>query len=532
LDLTFTGNTGNGARFNLVADADIDLTLTGSDLSGNTLSGLQTTTNADVTDSPTIVMDVEQNTFNNNGQDGINILTPHLANIDNNTISGNGRDGINIGVGSFSLAPDTITDNLISGNVDDGIDVSASFILANIESNTIRDSGDDGLAFTSNSNGGAQIIAVNDNLVQNNAGDGIQISASQGSGSGLFSNSYSIDGNTIVSSGARGINVVNGGGTNALAGNTPTRTSVSITNNIIRLSGLEGIYVINTASNTQGNETNVDNLASAALLADGNPFARPLLNLTVDGNLLDSNGQTATAGNFIGATGIVIRVGTSDASDDFTDDGGFASGGRGGVVAAVTNNVFTGEFGADATFHPFTSTIDPATTTGTWTDQNENPRNDGNNVFVVNPGYQSDPLARLDLTFTGNTGDGLFATNPLAATAVYSNDEPEFKSRGITGVSSDTTADGAPNFPAIPDDNGPFTTGARLRNAARQADRAGLPPTIADGSTFLYPGLGASTFRVHDGGGNFFTNIVTDFGDAVPIGNPANGELPFVWGTF
>ncbi len=546
-DNTITNNSGSGIRLNLIADGDLNVTISGSTISNNLTNGIQTTTNAGVTDTPTIVLNIDDNTISTNTGSGILIATPHVATITENTITNNTVDGINIIAPTLvdpsfppTFSVDVIADNIITLNGDDGIDISSALIVADITGNTISNNLDDGLAFTNA--GGTQNILVDDNDIHDNAGDGIQISVSNGAGPvPLFlTNEYEITGNDIQRSGRRGINVVNGGGTNALAGSDPTDTIVTIAENTVALSQLEGIYVINTASNTQGNAANINNLASAALLADGSVFARPLLDLTIDDNIVDSNGQSQNGGNFAGASGLVLRVGTSDASNSFTDPGGFASDLRGGVIATVTDNTFSGQFAADVTFAPFISTAPPATTSGTWTDQNTEPRDASDDVFSITS-YVSDPLARLDLVFTGNTGDGLLATNGQAATAFYNNNEPEFKSRGITGVSSDTIDDGAPSFPAAPDDNGPFTTGTRARNATRQASRGGLAPTIAAGSTYLYPGMGASTFRVDGGpafanpgggGGNIFNPFLgTDFSDTQPIGG-AFGELDFVWGSF
>lgn len=540
---TITGNASDGVSLLNIGDADLDVTITASTITGNSGNGILATVNADVTDTPVLLLEVSDSTVSNNLLNGINIASSHFANIDGNTISGNTLDGINISGSSAFPVSDQIINNTISGNGDDGVDLNGTVLFVNVENNTISDNADDGVVMDSNSSGGQQIVTVQSNDILNNAGDGVQITARTASGTLANPNQYFVTNNLIADSGARGINVVNAGGTNGQGGTALQRTVTELTirNNTITRSGLEAIYIINTASNTQANPDNVNNLATAALLADGSVFAMPLLNLVVDNNSIDSNGQTHNVGDFIGSSGVVVRVGTSDATTSFTNNGGFANGGRGGVVAAVTDNAFSGNFGSDVTFHPFVSTTPPDTTAGTWTDQNTVPRVPGDDVFSITS-YVSDPLARLDLTFTGNTGNGLFATNPLAGSAFYNNDEPEFKSRGITGVSSDTTADGAPGFPAAPDDNGPFNTGTRGRNAARQALRGGAftTPTIAAGSTFLYPGVGTSTFRVQGGaafansggaGGNVFTTTFSNFSSSVPIGGDV-GELPFVWGSF
>jgi hypothetical protein len=297
--------------------------------------------------------------------------------------------------------------------------------------------------------------------------------------------------------------------------------------------------------------------------------------LTVDANQIRDNGS----GSGFDTTGLVVRVGTSDALTSYNlqtllgDDGGFVTNGdggdgvfdigdltfRGGIAANVTNNQFSGQFGNDVTFQSFVSastgastpfgfggTLGAVTTTaGVWTDQNENPPNPANDVFDVDAWVQ-DPLARLDLNFTGNTGLSLNVTRQGAA---YNNDEPVFKSR-TTG--QDTVA---------PFDNsGPFTSGVRRRNAQRllARDVADFPPggkldpqlttpgtggTFGTSDDFLYPGMGTSTFRTTATSETFgFTAGDTFFYDTDPfdqttfdsngIGFPgANifGENPFGW---
>lgn len=543
---TITGNIGQGIRLENIGDADLDVTIANNVISNNTANGILTVQNADTTDTPSLILDVHDNTISGNGASGIAIFSSHLASIDNNQITNNGVDGISIGGSSAFFTDDQITNNTITGNGDDGIGINAAVLFANIDTNTISNNADNGIEIVSGVRFGGDDITINNNLIRFNTGDGIQIAASNGS-----FNDFTITSNRILDSGARGINIVNAGGTNSDSGsgNVPTDTSVIINNNTIARSGLEGIYVINTADNAQASAAAMDRVATVALEDNGSVFAKPLLSLAIDGNIVNSNGNTHNAGNFIDATGLVLRVGSSDATDNLpssytaADTGGTANGGRGGVIATITNNTFSGQYAADVTFQPFISTTDPATTGGTWTDQNTEPRVPADDVFNITS-YVQDPLARLDLIFTNNTGQGLVASNFLAATAFYNNDESEFKSRGITGVSSDTTADGAPNFPTTPDDNGPFNSGSRARNATRQTFRGTQPPTIAAGSTFRYSGFNTnntaqsatngSTFRIQTGNDatNTFTNVFTSFNTGIAIGSFANGEVPFIWGSF
>ena len=121
--------------------------------------------------------------------------------------------------------------------------------------------------------------------------------------------------------------------------------------------------------------------------------------------------------------------------------------------------------------------------------------NNSSNKDINNNGYQSDPLARLDLTwgvFSNNTqnvfagGDELNANNnsisPNRGTpdnnagAFYNNSDADFKSRrnNKTGANPD----------------GPFTSETRRRNAQRQAlrvypDMTVIAPTMTnDCATF------------------------------------------------
>ena len=98
-----------------------------------------------------------------------------------------------------------------------------------------------------------------------------------------------------------------------------------------------------------------------------------------------------------------------------------------------------------------------------------------------------------------------------------------------------------------PDLAGPFNQPDRARNATRQAGR--LPdfdaPTTGPGLTQLYPGIGASTWRVSTdsidntnfffSGGNVDLMPYTSTNNArgtYLIGIGKNGELPYGWGSF
>ncbi len=173
------------------------------------------------------------------------------------------------------------------------------------------------------------------------------------------------------------------------------------------------------------------------------------------------------------------------------------------VAVSLKNN-----FGNDIYYESFVSTVDPAVTAGTWTDTD----------FVVNA-YSSDPLARFDLTQHSNVFDSAAVTNRGAA---YTNAEPDFKSRTTAAT-----------------DPGPFDFDTRPRNAQRLAARFGLPPATPGGgsTTFLYPGLGQSTFRLFTAPG--FDATAGFIFDTIPYTSPlsSNGVgpdappelIPFGW---
>ncbi|MCH7686515.1 MAG: right-handed parallel beta-helix repeat-containing protein, partial [Planctomycetes bacterium] len=545
-------------------------------------------------------LDITDNAIGNNGLDGINFLRRDDAvvdavNIANNTITLNGDDGIDISArnGSNDVADFTILNNQITDNVNRGIalDVQADASLrADITDNTITGQGSHGIVtsevansvndlrnvtgtWTNNiitDNGGNGILldgstslltigqagVGNGNLVSNNSlagflvtapgsvvienniitfngaglsdirvgagidiegpgfknttltnnvirenfGDGLEFN--NNSFAGGFSFTLTATGNTIEFNQGRGVDILNQG---------TADSTMTFNNNKVASNSLEGFYVVNTASTTQ--TQNVD--STVALLADGLINAIPRLTLNMDNNQIIKNGDGTT----FSTTGLVIRVGTSDGgSFDFTDPGGFANGGRGGVVALVKDHTFGGNFGDDVLFESFVSTVTPAVTAGTW-----------NLATFDVTAFESEPLARLDLTYISNTVDSTDANN---LGAFFNNAEILFKSR-------DT----------LQTDPGPFPVGGtRRRNAqrlaARNVDILGtlLPPTLpgglTDSDTFLYSGMGLSTFRISTTSSMtpFILDDVpyVDYPDAngVNFTTPLFGELPFGWGQF
>lgn len=415
----------------------------------------------------------------------------------NNTITNNGGDGIELdGLMGRFLGSLVVTNNTISDNGAIGINQTGGGI-ADFTFNTVESNGGGGIYITG---AGFKNIDVTNNQIRLNTGDGFRLVNNNNSGAVSFS--INASNNTIEFNSQRGMNVLNQG--------TAT-TSLTMNGNTVRFNDREGVYVMNSSSTTQSANF------GAALAADGAVNRIPRLNLTFNGNTVQGNGNVGTT---VATGGFVLRVGTSDGGRNSTTDTGlFANSGRGGVIANVSSNTFVGNAGSDVYFDSFTSTVDPNTTGGTWTDMNNNPRDPTDDVF--NPtGYQTDPLARLDLTFTNNTGDEQQMTNTGAS---YTNDEPVFKSR----TRGQDGNDPAGPFPGAPDDDGPFGSGTRSRNAQRLAFRGALPPTFAAGANYLFPGMGTSTFRVNASGNSFSSPFGTGFiFDSAVYANPgtdANG---------
>jgi hypothetical protein len=388
---------------------------------------------------------------------------------------------------------------------------------------------------------------LRNNSIQDNRGDGIEI---QQGGAVLGTQQLVVlaEANDIRFNDLRGVDILNqdSGESFIRFGNGTSTGSNQIDNN-----GLEGFYVVNTASAVQ----NQSDLSDVDLDATGAIDAVPNLVLIVDENSIEANNQS---GNFI-AGGLVMRIGTSNSSPLFTgaddtganvlDGNGVGTNetldllgdviGNGRVNAQVTRNTFDTNSGHDVYVESFTSTIDPADTEDTW----------DATVFIATV-FESDPLARLNLVFSGNDGGSLQVTSgesdrsALAGFsdvvgAYYNNAEDIFKSR----LDTETPP-------------GPFTVEDRRRNAQRIAARSGLPPAGGpDGGIFEYPGMGASTFRIETGydvvdplgtgpfasGRGFLIDLasVPPVGNAngIPFATPIVGELPFGWletsaGTF
>jgi Inverse autotransporter, beta-domain/Right handed beta helix region len=519
-------NAENGILLFVEADADLSANIDNNVIASNGRDGIQTNelTN-DPSDNRSVRGSWTRNRIANNRRDGIHLngtpqtlvigdaVTASLGNI----VTENGANGINVlSPGTFTIGNNTITFN--------GDPTGSTLGQAGINPAT-------GLAFeTAGIKANVRPfsnLSIISNRISNNFGDGIEHGI-PGNFSG-FQAILNVDRNIIDSNTGRGLDLIN---------RNSNFTQATITDNIINLNGLEGIYLVNTSSGSQNQLSTTRGQGLSILAADGPFDARPVYEAQISGNQIINNGNNSGQS----ATGLLVRVGTAGGFNSITNPGGFASIGGpvavgtgpfgnstffGGVTMTVDNNQFGGNFGDDVRFHSFVSTVTPATSQGTWSDTE----------FTPNVGaYQSDPLARLDLYFRGNTfdshdvnnGEGVGSQNTQEV-AFYNNPEAVFKSRVFDN-----------NAATIQD--GPFDNASRRRNAQRQAARIPFfdaPNPGNDGNIFLYSGIGDSTFRVStDSQVGFFlidtvvpnTNTGQQNGFFLP--GAIIGERPFGWGSF
>ena len=582
---TVSNNRSHGISMFTLADADLTTTIDTNQINNNGGDGIHATQNLGTTDVGLVTSTITNNTITFNSGNGINAIALQTITIggagalDPNTITNNTLAGITLTGSTFPFTTDSIIRNAINNNGGNGITINSvgSFSVDILSNNALASVPGGGFGGVNNNGGdGIQLNAVGSlisatvdaNDVFVSGGDGVQLLVSN-SGT-TSSNSVAITNNDIEQSTRRGINVLTA---------ADNRTNLQIDSNIVTRSQLEGVYIVNTSTPGQLGATTVgvqgiDELANTAM-ATGNTWLNdPRLALTMHDNLITSNGQVSN-GTVFNATGLVIRIGSSDASNSYTDDGGFASsytsagaGGtmtnatvvstafmtRGGVVANIFANQFGGDYNSDVTFQAFRSTNDPPTTNGTWTDNNDGnsaavppvPRNPANDIFQVNS-YTSDPLSRFDLRFTNtNTGDGMLATRTdfFSSTnpGFYNNAEDVFKSRTKAQDGNDPPVGGAnQSGVGVGDDGGPFNSGTRDRNLTRQASNASPfdnpqgVGSVVDVATngFLYPGVSnSSTFRRSaDTSSAGFTLVPPGTGFGSTVLDPQNqvGALSFKW---
>lgn len=431
------------------------------------------------------------------------------------------------------LADDTLG-NIIAQNGLDGIEqngagnliISRNLITLNGTTGGFTPQNDMGIAAIDLNTTGFGHTEVLNNDITDNRGDAIEIEADETLGLEFVINDNIIDFND-----GRGLDLLSKAATNNFG--TFTETIVDFNNNIVNANRMEGVYIVQSADANQDQSglQPGSNASNAGFMDGGNLFATPRLIFNSDNNMILANGIDAEqtgVNDLITATGFVVYVGSSDGGYSSSNPGGFASDAfTGGIVMSITNTTLSGNFGSDLFFRSFTS-IDNASSgsSGTsWDNMGFNPN-----------GYQGDPLSRLDLTYANVAFDGTDVTN---IGGFYDNADGTFKSRTFNNMA--------------PADGGPFSSASRQRNVQRQAARYDLPPTnpVFGGASFLYPGIGESTFRIRGDlteiqSAGFILDDFPPF-DPNPLEDPldANGiyragnlgvfgidRMPYGWGLF
>ncbi|MBI1312843.1 hypothetical protein GC176_16260 [bacterium] len=437
--------------------------------------------------------------------------------VQNGNVDGTGpkaglADGTAPGSGGGNQDPQVslaIKANNIEGNAGMGVDVHSRVDVADMTLGSSN--GDPGVRLT-----------IRDNLITQNFNDGIALSGPV---------QATILGNFIDRNTGRGIDLMSFGTPNDTPPERVRQSNYLIGDgtltggNVVVGNRQEGIYYVHTAEIQDSNLLSTD---PNSRRNNGAFNAAPAAILQVDTNLISDNGVNSA----LSATGFVMWIGTTGGTLGDGNVWGYNNwlgletglGTVGGVAdvtqtaenlnsgitasnptsqtevnsrtnARIVNNIFEGNFGDDFSIRPFISTVDPPVT------QVTSP-NDWN--LSTTPGYSlsqyfTDPLARLNLVFDGNSGNGL---DVRTGTVGYSNAEPVFKSR-ISGGGAPTPG-------------GPFVA-TRVRDATRVPSRVstgiGLIPA------FNQPENGApdAVFPILDiqpvDVGNGITELMVTFGN-------------------
>ncbi|MFM7830566.1 MAG: right-handed parallel beta-helix repeat-containing protein, partial [Planctomycetaceae bacterium] len=322
--------------------------------------------------------------LNNQGNERRRMVQVNYA-----SMSGNGRNGIDIGMDALQEG----------GNLQHGDEV-ATDVYVTINNADILNNAGDGLEFLGDDTfevgrvpGGGQDVAA------------------------IYNSAVQLLNSRVASNRGRGIDILN---------RHQSDVFVTIRNNDVLGNGLEGIYVVNTASINQLQGTSADPLT---VYIDGVNTANPNMELRIQDNLIQSNGDRSRSsrvptrfefGNndasgvanldwgpattFVAGTlgGLVVRAGTAESAGTIRVGTPGLELGRAGVDAEVWNNLFDGNVGADVFFDNFVSHM-PLQSQGLF-DASHTPR------FRWDQGFR-DPLSRFDLSFRGNIGNSLDVMN-------------------------------------------------------------------------------------------------------------------------
>ncbi|HET6325703.1 MAG TPA: hypothetical protein VFG04_13575, partial [Planctomycetaceae bacterium] len=536
-----SNNGINGALFHSLADADLRVTLGGTDGA--------------------------QNTINGNGQDGVNAETTAFSQIEgvwqNNIIEQNGRFGV-----SFTDNDQTgpafnvlLTGNFIEHNVSDGINfqtvpiipLAGGSSLIDIVSNTIKANGGNGVNIDPS---GSSVVNVNllNNIITNNTLSGVE----------FFANEFSVinstsSGNTITNNGGDGIAMITElgtDGTNGIHGHgfidaTWTDNIVSFNNghgifilnqwdgeidaniqgtlnpntvgpaaatNVIDANGLQGILVQNFCDSTLSQQDPLHStLFFNGVFYSVFPQLAPIVRLSVNQTEISGNGSKATLPD--DGDGIFIAAGTSE---------------NGFINASITNNHFSGNANIDIVTQSFTTTATP-TPAALFNNVPGNP--------TINPAFQADPVARLALTLTGNVGNTIDVTRLGASYPPFGTPAQTDVFKTIPGIYDDPFIGGLYQFTTA-DQN-------RFRNAQREPGVFNQGGTAIDGGALIIGGIwgtfanNASTTTPDTvsgapvpttttfGGTNFVISADGDYTNAIVrfLNGPDGGQTRVISGT-
>lgn len=403
----------NGINLDLTADAILTANLSNNNIDGSSVTN--GTADTDFSTGHGILMNVRQD-------------ATLIATLTTNTIRQNGLDGVHVGpdplegVSNTHASQETahifVTvqgNNVIEQNRDDGIQVSANQVTEGnagftgnavyvITGNTIQNNGN---ATTGTGNGinaevrsGQMDITITNNSITGSQGDGILLTNSLGYAYDSQLNFFqyvnsstksilnaTIDSNTITDNDHRGVHI-NFADTTA-TGNPARdgfggRGNITLTNNTIDSNGDEGVLVVMDAAHDDNLDPNgwpfidvPENFFAGDFANFGYNLAE--LNFTAVGNTITNNG----GGNPADPQGLVAG------------DGMFLLVGTGSYVRAdVRDNTFSGNFGDDFRTDSFVAGPNTPPT------EYNTPDDTTTRIYL-------ERQARLDLRFTGNTGNSL-----------------------------------------------------------------------------------------------------------------------------
>ena len=488
---TITFHDGDGIRYETREDSATDL----RDITGRILSNTISMNDGDGIDlqghfgfyqDPVVIgqagVDSEGrslgNIITNNQNHGIQVIRGGNLTVTNNNLSGNGRGrDARLGQNTGSDVSFGSSDGGATSIIGSGLFVSPFFepigsqgtVNIVVDQNTITGNTQMGIDINAETGSTNVFSTIRDNQVTGNLNDGIEISGSINT---------TLLGNDVQSNAGRGLDILN---YNTSDSNYLIGDGLETGRNTFVGNGHEGVFYVNSAESQNQNLISSD---PDTMRADGSIATSPNAILQIDTNTISDNGQTTT----FSASGLVMRIGSADGgtglfdSNDPGDEVGVGAPygdsnsalGLFGTISARTNarvvsNAFEGNFGDDVQIIPFVSTVDPGHTTGEWHDAGQT--NSPN--FAVGT-HNSDPLARLNLDFSGNSGNGIDVISPVFLSS-YDSLDRTFKSRDSADSQEAGQVDG--NGSA----GGPFPNGVRERSITQIPARTGQGIGFWDG---------------------------------------------------